>query len=216
MQSARLWELVIFDCDGVLVDSEPISNRMLAQTLTDFGFPTTYEESVRDYTGLSSAAWSDLVVRRWGRPVPDDLLGVFQTRVFEAFRQELRPVDGVEDVLRHLRLPSCVASSSSPARIHLALEVTGLLPYFTDRIFSAQAVPRPKPFPDIFLYVSQQLGVPPAGCVVIEDSVYGVQAAAAAGMAVLGYAERSDRSALAAAGATVFHHMRDLPDLIEE
>src|SRR5207249_3420462 len=136
--SAHAWGLVIFDCDGVLVDSEPISNRVLAQTLTDFGFPTSYEESVRDFTGLSFPAWSGIAAERHGKPVPDSFLATFQDRVFAAFRQELQPIPGVLDVLARLSIPCCVASSSSPERMQLSLELTGLLPRFDGRLFSAR------------------------------------------------------------------------------
>ncbi|MFG2114890.1 HAD family hydrolase [Streptomyces sp. NPDC048718] len=185
------YDLVIFDNDGVLVDSEPISNRLLAGYLTELGHPTTYEESVRDYMGSAMHRIHDLVEERTGQRLPADFDATFHARVFAAFERELRPVAGVGDVLRRLTeagTPYCVASSGSHERIRVGHRTTGLAPWFPDEIvFSADDVGRGKPAPDLFLHAAARMGVEPARCVVVEDSRLGVEAALAAGMDVYGF-----------------------------
>ena len=206
--------LVIFDCDGVLVDSEPIANRVLSQALIAEGLDTTYEETTEETTGLSMdsvLAWAE---GRLGRGLPADFVARVQDLTFAAFRRELGPVPGVAEALARIELPVCVASSGEIEKIRLSLGLTGLLARFEGRIFSATQVARGKPFPDIFLHVAETLGAAPAACAVIEDSLPGVRAARAAGMAVLGYAGVGDGAALAAAGARAFTDMADLPDLL--
>lgn len=207
-------ELVIFDCDGVLVDSEPIANRVLSQALIAEGLDTTYEETTEETTGLSMAsvlAWAE---GRLGRGLPADFVDRVQDATFAAFRRELGAVPGVAEALARIELPVCVASSGEIEKIRLSLGLTGLLARFEGRIFSATQVARGKPFPDLFLHAAETLGVAPAACAVIEDSLPGVRAAHAAGMAVLGYAAAGDGAALAAAGAHTFTDMAALPDLL--
>jgi HAD superfamily hydrolase (TIGR01509 family) len=207
-------ELVIFDCDGVLVDSEPLSNRVLAEELTAIGLPTTTEDSVRDYMGRSWATCSALIEERLGRPLPADFGARYHDRLFELFRRELVAVSGVEAALGAIEAPTCVASSGSHERIRLALEVTGLLDRFDGRIFSATDVVYGKPAPDLFLHAAERIGVAPERCVVVEDSPAGVEAGRSAGMQVLAYASHGDAPALAAAGARVFADMSELPGLL--
>ena len=211
------YNLVIFDNDGVLVDSEPISNQLLAAYLTELGHPTTYEDSLRDYMGAAMHRVHDLVQERTGQQLPADFDDVFHSRVFAAFARELKPVTGAVDVLEKLtadEVPYCVASSGSHERIRVGHRTTGLDRWFDDgRIFSSQDVGRGKPAPDLFLYAAERMGVDPERCVVVEDSPLGVQAAVAARMDVLGFtamtpAERLD-------GATqLFTTMGDLTDLL--
>jgi HAD superfamily hydrolase (TIGR01509 family) len=207
-------ELVIFDCDGVLVDSEPIANRILAAALVEAGLDTTYEETTRETTGLSMAsvlAWAE---GRLGRPLPANFEARVQTDTFAAFRRDLAPVPGVAEALDQIDLPVCVASSGEVAKIRLSLGLTGLLPRFEGRIFSAAQVARGKPFPDLFLHAAKAMQAQPAGCAVIEDSVPGVQAARAAGMDVLAYAAGGAEPGLAAAGARTFADMAELSGLL--
>jgi HAD superfamily hydrolase (TIGR01509 family) len=211
------YELVIFDNDGVLVDSEPISNRLLAAYLTELGHPTTYEDSIRDYMGSAMHRIHDLVLERTGQRLPDDFDDIFHARVFAAFERELKPVPGVMDVLEKLTadgVPYCVASSGSHERIRVGHRTTGLDRWFDDgRIFSSQDVGRGKPAPDLFLYAAEQLGVDPETCVVVEDSPLGVQAAVAAGMDVYGFTAMTPAAKLA--GATrLFSTMGELADLV--
>lgn len=209
------WELVIFDCDGVLVDSELLSNRVLAQMLAEVGLPMSVEATIATFMGHTLPACIAVIEEGTGRPIPPTFVTDFRDRTFDAFRRELRPVAGIESVLEAIDLPFCVASSGPPEKIQLTLTVTGLLPRFAGRIFSAVEVARGKPHPDLFLHTAQQMGVAPTACVVVEDSVRGVQAAVAAGMHVFGYADLTDAAVLAGAGAQVFRSMGELPELLK-
>ncbi|MFD3933440.1 HAD family hydrolase [Streptomyces sp. NPDC058614] len=211
------YELIIFDNDGVLVDSEPISNTLLAAYLTELGHPTSYEESLRDYMGSAMHRVHDLVEERTGRPLPADFDEVFHARVFAAFERELEPVPGAVQVLEKLAadgVPYCVASSGSHERIRVGHRKTGLDRWFDEgRVFSSQDVGRGKPAPDLFLYAAERMGVPPEKCVVVEDSPLGVQAAVAAGMDVYGFTAMTPADRLA--GATrLFSDMGQLADLL--
>jgi HAD superfamily hydrolase (TIGR01509 family) len=204
--------LVIFDCDGVLVDSEPISNRILAEHLTAIGLPTTTEESIRDYMGRSWAACAALIEERLGRPLPDGFADAYHGELYAALRRELRPVAGIEAALDAIDAPTCVASSGAHEKIRTSLGATGLLERFEGRIFSATDVEHGKPAPDLFLHAAAALGHEPADCVVVEDAPAGVAAGRAAGMIVLGYAALTPPAGLD--GATVFGSMAELPALI--
>lgn len=210
------YDLVIFDNDGVLVDSEPISNRLLAAYLTELGHPTSYEDSIRDYMGSAMHRVHELVLERTGRRLPGDFDDVFHARVFAAFERELKAVAGVVDVLEKLvgdRVPYCVASSGSHERIRVGHRTTGLERFFDEgRIFSAEDVGRGKPAPDLFLYAAERMGVVPERCVVVEDSPLGVQAAVAAGMDVYGFTAMTSAGRLARA-TRLFSGMGELVDL---
>ncbi|MEV0604675.1 HAD family hydrolase [Streptomyces sp. NPDC050315] len=211
------YDLVIFDNDGVLVDSEPISNTILADYLTELGHPTTYEESIRDYMGAAIHRVHDLVTERTGQSLPADFDTTFHARVFAAFEQELTPVTGVPELLEKLAAagtPYCVASSGSHERIRVGHRKTGLDRWFADeRIFSSEDVGRGKPAPDLFLHAADKMGVAPERCAVIEDSPLGVQAAIAAGMDVYGFTAMTPADRLAGATA-LFADMAALPDLL--
>ncbi|NEB17951.1 HAD family hydrolase [Streptomyces coelicoflavus] len=211
------YDLVIFDNDGVLVDSEPISNRLLAGYLTELGHPTSYEDSLRDYMGGAMHRVHDLVLERTGRRLPEDFDDVFHGRVFAAFERELEPVPGAVGVLEKLTADGvayCVASSGSHERIRVGHRKAGLDRWFDDRrIFSSQDVGRGKPAPDLFLHAAGRMGVAPERCAVIEDSPLGVQAAVAAGMDVYGFTAMTAAAKLA--GATrLFADMGELADLL--
>ncbi|MEU9283878.1 HAD family hydrolase [Streptomyces sp. NPDC048275] len=211
------YDLVIFDNDGVLVDSEPISNTILAAYLTELGHPTSYEESIRDYMGSAMHRIHDLVHERTGRRLPDGFDEVFHGRVFAAFERELEPVPGAVQVLEKLAadgVPYCVASSGSHERIRVGHRKTGLDRWFDEgRVFSSQDVGRGKPAPDLFLYAAERMGVPPEKCVVVEDSPLGVRAANAAGMDVYGFTAMTPAARLV--GATqLFADMGELADLL--
>ncbi|OQD52877.1 hydrolase [Streptomyces phaeoluteigriseus] len=211
------YDLVVFDNDGVLVDSESISNRLLAAYLTELGHPTTYEDSIRDYMGSAMHRIHDLVLERSGQRLPADFDDVFHARVFATFERELRPVAGATGVLEKLAadgVPYCVASSGSHERIRVGHRATGLDRWFDDaRIFSAQDVGKGKPAPDLFLYAAERMGVAPERCVVVEDSPLGVRAAVAAGMDVYGFTAMTPAAKLA--GATgLFADMGGLADLL--
>lgn len=211
------YDLIIFDNDGVLVDSEPISNRLLAAHLTELGVPTSYEDSLRDYMGSAMHRIHDLVLERTGRRLPEDFDDVFHARVFAAFERELKPVRGAAEVLGKLAadgVPYCVASSGSHERIRVGHRTTGLDRWFEEgRIFSSQDVGKGKPSPDLFLHAAERMGVAPERCAVVEDSPLGVQAAVAAGMDVYGFTAMTPAERLT--GATrLFAALRELPDLL--
>ena len=212
------YDLVIFDNDGVLVDSEPISNTLLAAYLTELGHPTSYEDSLRDYMGAAMHRVHDLVEERTGERLPADFDDVFHRRVFAAFEQELEPVAGAVQVLEKLAadgVPYCVASSGSHERIRVGHRKTGLDRWFADgRIFSSQDVGRGKPAPDLFLYASERMGVSPKRCLVVEDSPLGVRAAVAAGMDVYGFTAMTPAERLADADR-LFGDMSELVGLLQ-
>ncbi|MEU9404044.1 HAD family hydrolase [Streptomyces sp. NPDC048242] len=211
------YDLILFDNDGVLVDSEPISNRLLAAYLTELGHPTSYEDSIRDYMGSAMHRIHELVLERTGQRLPEDFDDVFHARVFAAFERELRAVAGVEGVLEKLaadRVPYCVASSGSHERIRVGHRTTGLDRWFEEgRVFSSQDVGRGKPAPDLFLYAAERMGVAPERCLVVEDSPLGVQAAVAAGMDVYGFTAMTPAERLAGANQ-LFATMGELADLL--
>ncbi|MER6472828.1 HAD family hydrolase [Streptomyces collinus] len=211
------YDLIIFDNDGVLVDSEPISNRHLAAYLTELGHPTSYEDSIRDYMGSAMHRIHDLVLERTGRRLPDDFDDVFHARVFAAFERELKPVPGAGGVLEKLAadgVPFCVASSGSHERIRVGHRATGLDRWFDERrVFSSQDVGRGKPAPDLFLYAAERMCVAPERCLVVEDSPLGVQAAVAAGMDVYGFTAMTPAEKLAQANQ-LFSTMGELADLL--
>jgi HAD superfamily hydrolase (TIGR01509 family) len=209
---------VIFDCDGVLVDSEPLSNRALAETLTELGVPMTTEESIRRFMGRSWGTVEAYLAER-GAGVPPDLEERYRARMFGAFASGLRPVAGIEaalDAVVAAGVPTCVASSGDPEKIAYTLGLTGLLPRFEGRIFSTVEVARGKPAPDLFLHAAARMGWAPGATTVVEDSPAGVQAGRAAGMRVLAYAGGlTGEAELWAAGASgVFGAMAELPPLL--
>lgn len=209
------WQLVIFDCDGVLVDSEPISNRIMAQALSETGLPMSVERCYEHFMGRTMADCIRILETRFGHPVGDDFVERVRQRTLDALRVEVEPISGVADALEAIRVPTCVASSGQLVKMRATLEATGLLRHFEDRLFSAAELARGKPHPDIFLEAAKAFGAEPGACAVIEDSPVGVEAGIAAGMTVFGYAAISDAARLAAAGARVFTDMRRLPALLQ-
>jgi HAD superfamily hydrolase (TIGR01509 family) len=206
-------ELVIFDCDGVLVDSERLAVRTEAGILASLGWPLTEQEIVERFVGRSARYMHEQIERHLGRRV--DWEAEFEARYREVFARELRPVEGVVEALDHIDLPVCVASSGTHAKIRFSLGLTGLDARFEGRIFSAEDVDRGKPAPDLFLYAAERMSREPSVCAVVEDSVSGVAAATAAGMRVLAFAGGvTPAEKLAVEGAQVFHEMVDLPGLL--
>ncbi len=204
------FDLLILDNDGVLVDSEPIANGVLAGLLTECGHPTTYEDSVRDYLGGTLRLVREIVEPRLGRPLPEDFEARYHERLFARMRTELTIVAGVVAALDAIDLPMCVASSGTRERIETALATVGLLSRFDGRIFSAEDVARGKPYPDLFLYAAERMGAEPERCLVVEDSPHGVAAAKAARMTVVGYAGLTPAERLTDADI-VIAQMADLP-----
>ena len=210
-------ELIVFDCDGVLVDSEPIANRVMAEAVTALGWSLTTADCIVRFKGHHFDTVIAAVEARLGRPVPGDWIPDLRAATHAAFERELRPVPGVIallDVVAASGTATCVASQGPLEKMAISLGVTGLRARFEDRIFSAYQVERGKPHPDLFLFAAETMAVAPERCVVIEDSPLGVTAALAAGMSVLGFAPEGDGADLAAAGAELFRDMAELPGLL--
>ena len=206
---------MIFDNDGVLVDSERLANGILAELLTEAGMPYTLDEAVRDFMGGSMVLMRQLAEAKFGSPLPADLEDRYHQRLFAGFAQ-LQPVPGVAAVLDHLDATGttyCLASSGTHRRIRTALTAVGFWDRFEGRIFSSEDVRHGKPAPDLFLHAAATMGVKPVECVVVEDSPLGVTAANAAGMKVFGFAAMTPVEKLASAAA-IFHDMAALPALI--
>jgi HAD superfamily hydrolase (TIGR01509 family) len=210
------YDLIIFDCDGVLVDSEPLANRVFAEALDEVGLAMSFDEVCATFVGLSMSRCVEIVEQRLGRELPADFVPRLQQRTFDAFRADLQAVPGVAGALDRIAAPVCVASSGEHDKMNLTLGLTGLLPRFAGRMFSATEVARGKPWPDLFLHAAATLGAAPERCAVVEDSLPGIRAARAARMAAFGYAPRDDGAPLAASGATVFRSMKELPALLGE
>jgi HAD superfamily hydrolase (TIGR01509 family) len=210
-------ELVIFDCDGVLVDSERIAARVHVALGAELGWPLTEDEVVNRFIGRSHAAIHEQIATQ----LDPDTAAIWSER-FEQLHREavdagLAPVDGLPEALDALTLPICVASSGSHDKMRHTLGHTGLYERFAGRIYSASEVPRGKPAPDLFLHAAKQMGVDPEACVVVEDSQPGIHAARAAGMRALGYAGGlTPAERLEGRDTVVFYDMRKLPILIAE
>ena len=209
-------QLVIFDCDGVLVDSEPIANRVFCTMLNELGLPVTLEDMYEHFMGLSMPQCMQRVEHMLGSAPRDDFVTILQERTEIALRQEVKAVAGVPEVLDAMALPYCVASSGNHAKIRLTLRTTGLLDRFTDNIFSVADVAHPKPAPDIFLHAARAMGAEPSRCAVVEDTPTGVRAGVAAGMRVFGFCAHTPAQRLREAGAhELFDRMQALPLLLQ-
>ncbi|VAW10208.1 Putative phosphatase YieH [hydrothermal vent metagenome] len=212
-------DLVIFDCDGVLVDTEPVANKLLARIVTDLGHRVSYEDCRRRFVGRMLEEIQSEIETAIGRKLGAGWCDGVRARTEAAFAEGIEAVPGITRQVKALiaaEIPLCVASSGKLSKMHVTLGQTDLLPLLGHVLYSAEMVGRGKPAPDLFFHAAAQMGVAPERCVVIEDSVFGVQAGVAAGMRVLGYAADplTDDEALKVAGATVFHSMDDLPGLL--
>jgi HAD superfamily hydrolase (TIGR01509 family) len=214
--------LLIFDCDGVLVDSELIAHGVLAELMTELGRPMTSRQAVEIFAGQRLGDVLSSAEALLSAPIPPDLGAQAGDRLLTRFRNELKPITGIREAIAAMPYRRCVASSSSLARIKLSLEVTGLAPLFGNALFSADEVANGKPAPDLFLLAAHTLDVRPHDCLVIEDSMLGIRAALAAGMKAIGFAGASHATArlaeqLAAAGADiVIRAMSELPTAVAD
>jgi HAD superfamily hydrolase (TIGR01509 family) len=207
------FDLVIFDCDGVLIDSERLAIRIEASILNSLGWPLQESEIVKRFVGRSATYMQGIVEAEIGRTI--DWALEFEAKYREVFAEELTPVRGILTVLDAISVMTCVASSSSHEMLRFSLGLLGLYGRFEGRVFSAEDVARGKPAPDLFLHAAASIGVEPVRCAVIEDSASGVAAGVAAGMSVFGYAGGvTSAAALARPGVRVFTDMLDLPDLL--
>ena len=212
-------ELVIFDCDGVLVDSEPISNRVLAEMLSAQGLPTTPTEARRDFEGKLLKDVVRLAEKRLGRSLPDGWLADFERTRAHAFARELRPVPGAAEVVQGVRAAGvdvCVASQGKLAKTRLTLGLTHLCGLFPDgALFSADSVRRGKPHPDLFLHAASRMEVSPGRTVVVEDTPSGIKAAVSADMRAIGYAKDTPAKRLTNAGAgATLESLEELPEVL--
>ena len=212
--------LVIFDCDGVLVDSEPLANASFSRALKAQGLDWSAEETMRRLMGLSLKSCVEICEAELGRKLPDDFVEKMQVITYQSFRDApLQAVAGVKEAVTALQeagLDTCVASSGAVEKMRFTLGLTGLWDLFDGRIFSSSQVPRGKPFPDLFLHAAINMNVQPFDCVVVEDSVPGIQGARSAGMRAMAYAGApyADSSALRVAGGELFDDMKALPGLV--
>lgn len=208
-------DLIVFDCDGVLVDSERISAEVGARVLNELGWRVTPDELIRRFAGCSEEVWRTAVEEELGRSLPHDWDASYTSWYERAYDDGLRPVPGVAEALQSIDIPRCVASNGSHKKIRANLRRTGLLAEFEGRMFSADDVPNGKPAPDLFLHAAEKMGAKAEKCVVVEDTPTGLAAARAAGMRSLAYAggvipvER-----LRSPNVTVFDDMSLLPSLI--
>jgi HAD superfamily hydrolase (TIGR01509 family) len=212
--------MIIFDCDGVLVDSEPIVAAVAAEEFTRAGFVYSPDRVVQQFTGMSDVDMIAAVETAARRRLPSDFAATLLCATEKRLRAELRPMPHAAELLARLERPSCVASSSSVDRVRLSLRITGLLSFFGPHLFSASDVARGKPAPDLFLYAAAKMRTEPSECVVVEDSERGIAAGLAAGMMPIGFvggshADAGSTSALIVAGArTVIDDLRDLPGVL--
>jgi HAD superfamily hydrolase (TIGR01509 family) len=209
------FELVIFDCDGVLVDSERIAVRVEAELLAELGWPLTEDEIVERFMGRTEGFMGQAIEAQLADRLPDDWKDRFRRRYRAAYDAELAPVDGILEALDQLTLPTCVASSGSHDKLRYTLGRTGMYGRFEGRIFSGSEVANGKPAPDLFLHAAARMGAEPAACAVVEDSRFGIESARAAGMQAFGYAGGlTPAHRLEGPATQVFHDMRELPGLL--
>jgi HAD superfamily hydrolase (TIGR01509 family) len=210
------FDLVIFDCDGVVVDSERIVHDVFGRFMRSLGVRMSEAEMYERFLGLRLAECLRIVEELTGAPAPPGALERYIAERDRILREQVQPVAGIREVLEDLALPYCIASSGDHAKMRVTLGATGLLSLFEGRIFSATEVPRGKPAPDVFLHAASRMGAVPARTVVVEDSVNGVLAGCAAGMTVLGFGGLTPSARLREAGAgCVFTAMAELPGLLE-
>jgi HAD superfamily hydrolase (TIGR01509 family) len=209
------FELVIFDCDGVLVDSEVLTNTVFRDMLVELGAHVTLDDMFERFVGHPTAHCLELAAGLLGRALPEGFLTQYREQCAQVLRDQLQPITGIQIALSRIALPTCVASSGDHEKMRTTLGLTGLLPHFEGRLFSVTQVAHAKPAPDVFLLAASEMGVAPHRVAVVEDTPVGVAAGLAAGMTVFGYAGRTPRHRLASAGArVVFDDMSMLPALL--
>lgn len=214
-EERQAYELVIFDCDGVLVDSERITARVFADMLGELGLAVTLQDIFDQFVGRSMDQCLEILSRVFGREMSPGFVLEYRTRSAMALHSEVKPVAGIEAVLAAIRVPFCVASNGTHDKMRTTLGATGLLDAFAGKMFSVADVARGKPHPDLFLHAAARFGTQPSKCAVIEDTPTGVSAGVAAGMTVYGYCALTPAHRLAQAGAyRTFDRMECLPALL--
>ncbi len=210
------FNLVIFDCDGVLVESEPLATQVLVQILAERGIKVNYEEFLREFSGAVIYKRLEAISQKLNWTPPSNFISIFDERLSVLTEKELKPVPGIQALLESLSVPACVASNGSRDEIILRLKIAGLTEYFGKAIFSGLEMPHPKPAPDVFLAAAEAFKAAPDRCIVIEDTVLGVTAAVRAGMRVYGHAAFTTSESLKAAGAIPFDNMTELKLLLSD
>jgi len=216
MNTISSFDLVIFDCDGVLVNSEPLTNKVYVQMLGEFGYQVDADQYLHEFSGTYVRDRVEVTSQRLNWTPPADFLFTFNERLSVVTENELQPIVGIQSLIESLSVPICVASNGSRKEIALRLKITQLTDYFGEAIFSGLEVPHPKPEPDVFLAAAKAFDISPDRCVVVEDSVPGVTAAVRAGMKVYGYAALTSDRSLRKAGAVPFGNMMELQTILNE
>lgn len=208
------FDLVIFDCDGVLVETEPLATQLFVQMFAEYGFQLSYEECLRKFAGAVISKRLEVTAQALNWTPPADFLSIFDQRIIPLTERELKTVPHIHALIESLSVPICVASNGSRDEITLRLKLAHLTQHFGSAIFSGVEVPHPKPAPDVFLAAAKAFNISPARCIVIEDSTLGVTAAVRAGMKVYGHAAVTPSAALREAGAIPFANMLELKTLL--
>jgi HAD superfamily hydrolase (TIGR01509 family) len=210
------YSLVIFDCDGVLVDSESIGCKVISEMITEQGLPMTPEEADQNFTGGNWYSTVAYVEERIGRKLPEDFEREYRLRSARAFEKDLKPIRGIEDLIKSLSINICVGSNGPREKILPNLRITGLDKYFNNNnIFSAYDIKKWKPDPGLYLHAADRMGFQPTDCIVVEDTIHGVRAAKAAGMRVLGYGGHGRGDELSQNGACVIDHMHEFHNAVK-
>ncbi len=213
--NTKPYDLVIFDCDGVLVESEPLAARIYSQMFTEYGYPLDYEETLHEHYGVNLRIRLDMTAKKIGwKPDPSAFEPEFNQRLSDLTERELITVPGIHALIDSLTVPICVASNGSRDEITLRLKISNLTDRFGSAIFSGTEVPHPKPWPDVYLAAAKAFNTPPSRCVVVEDSVLGVTAAVRAGMKVYGHSTFYSADSLREAGAIPFKSMPELQKVL--
>ena len=208
------YKCIIFDCDGVLIDSESIAIGVLVDMANTLGANMDFEKALIALKGTSFSSCMAIISKRIGKALPETFETDYREKTFAAFKQDIQPISGIKTVLQNLDIPFCVASSGPENKIRLNLEVTGLLSYFGDNIFSCYTIQKWKPEPDVFLWAAKTMGFQPNECLVVEDSVSGVKAALAGGFHVFGYTEHDYNNELQGLATKTFNSMPELLNMI--
>lgn len=206
---------IIFDCDGVLVDTEKIGNQILINMAAEYGFKMELEEAYRNFNGRNLKSCFLHIENAIGQKLPEDFEDQYRINSFEAFKKEARPVEGVVEFISKLKIPYCVASSGPVEKIRLNLGNAGLLEQFENKIYSSYTIQKWKPDPDIFLFAASQMGFEVNECIVIEDSIAGVMAGVKGGFKVYGFANEHNASDLKQEGAILFSSFQELRAMLD-
>lgn len=208
------YKCIIFDCDGVLVDSEIIANKTIVEMAAGLGVEINLDFAIKHFSGVSIEYTKSFIEAKLGHSLPEGFEAEFRKRTYASFKSDLKPIEGVLDLLPKINVPICVASSGPREKLELSLSTTGLIHFFENCIYSSYDINSWKPNPEIFLYAAREMGFQPYECAVIEDSLAGIEAARKGGFDVYGLVHNGNHVELAKKGATVFSTMHDLLNLI--